>query len=179
MYSCKCDYQPEPFECLFGTDINKIITYPDLQINIDKFFYSYNMPGGSSRMTTLNDTLWSLNNFTPLMLASARGCCDVVDILLSYGANVNIKSRDNHTAVHYAVIFNNYDVVIKLIAAGANGSIKNAWGKTPLHCAVALDNIDIVLQLIPITDLSIIDMDGKTPLTYAQFHNKLCQSVLF
>lgn len=114
----------EPYLCLFGEDVTAVRLYSSTKDNINK---PYQRPG--CNMVTLNDKLWSLGNFTPLMLASAKGLCDMVDCLLELGADVNVACREQRTALHYAVMFVNIDVITRLINAGANGHAIDALGK--------------------------------------------------
>ncbi|KAJ1552508.1 hypothetical protein HK405_011079, partial [Cladochytrium tenue] len=58
---------------------------------------------------------------SPLHLAAANGCMDIISFLLEKGAPVNCISADGHTPLHRAVVVDgNSDTVKLLIAAGAN-----------------------------------------------------------
>jgi hypothetical protein len=54
-----------------------------------------------------------------LHIASAGGCLDIVDILVKYSANVNIKDTSEFTPLFYALLFGQYKIADYLLANGA------------------------------------------------------------
>lgn len=80
--------------------------------------------------SALLDAAWE-NNF------------DKVKLLVSQGADVNTRSYDNATPLHFAVSNNNIDMVKLLVYKSANINAKDYKQKTPLHlCAeYGLDSI--------------------------------------
>lgn len=85
------------------------------------------------------------NNLTPLCMA-ARGYIDMVKLLLTYGARVNLPSRDGISPLHVAVTKKNVDIAKLLLGHGALVDTQDNYGNTPLHKAVALG-------LLPIAEL--------------------------
>lgn len=51
--------------------------------------------------------------------AAASGHCGVIDILLQYGADINLRDRDGTTAIHQALQADREDVAIHLLDRGA------------------------------------------------------------
>ncbi|KAK7459749.1 hypothetical protein BaRGS_00038932 [Batillaria attramentaria] len=72
--------------------------------------------------------------FTPLFFASRRSL-QAVEILLQFGCDVEIRSRNGDTALHAASSFGREDVIAALIASGGDVNAKNTHGMTPLLLA--------------------------------------------
>lgn len=106
---------------------------------------------------------------TPLHFAASKGRNDVVQLLLSNGADVNSKTKYGSTPLIEAAWQGHKDVVDILLAHGAevnvNGGIR---GGTPLHGASIKNMVDIVQSLLAHgADASAKNGDGFTPLFYA------------
>lgn len=71
---------------------------------------------------------------TPLMVASERGCLEIVRLLLDAGANADVADDHKRTALMFASSSGNADVAGLLLDRGAN---VNAGPHTPLMCACA------------------------------------------
>jgi ankyrin repeat protein len=56
----------------------------------------------------------------PLLKASQRGHCDVVKCLLSYGADINVRSKRGQSHLFVASMSGYGDVVECLLSSGAN-----------------------------------------------------------
>lgn len=92
-----------------------------------------------------NDELTEKANdgLSVLHFAAKSGSKKVVDLILRNVTDVNIKSGDGSTALHFAVDDGNSpNVVNALISAGADGSIKNEKGDLPAHYAAARGDWD-------------------------------------
>jgi ankyrin repeat protein len=83
-----------------------------------------------------------------LHLAAREGNVDIINYLVSEGANVNSRNIADETPIHLAANSGNLDVVIQLISNGANINVKDSIGNTPLHDAAENDHIQIVKYLI-------------------------------
>jgi ankyrin repeat protein len=57
---------------------------------------------------------------TPIMLACKRGHMNVIDYLISQGANVNDTDRHGFPSIWWAFLFAHDEIVNKLMANGAN-----------------------------------------------------------
>ena len=68
--------------------------------------------------------------FTPLLLATEEGHCNVVLELLEHGADINGYNRYRNTALHYAVNSGNTEMVAILLDNGINIKMVNNEGKT-------------------------------------------------
>lgn len=75
----------------------------------------------------INASVLGYRSETPLIFAVASQTSDsqIVDYLLSKGANVNYSGLGGFTALHIAAYKGNGDVVDKLLAAGADPTAKN------------------------------------------------------
>lgn len=60
------------------------------------------------------------NDYTALMQAASWNKLDIVDLLISKGANVNATGHGNRTALHLASHECNFEIVQKLLDAGAH-----------------------------------------------------------
>lgn len=64
----------------------------------------------------LVDYQHSETSLSPLMIAAARGFAAIVEHLLSFGANVKLKSSNDWTALDFAKKFNQEEVMEMLQA---------------------------------------------------------------
>lgn len=114
------------------------------------------------------------------MLAAADGCNDVVNLLLTSGAEVNAKDDSDFTALHVACNAQHEETVRCLIQKGANISPESNEGHTPLSFIVS--NMDkegcIIIIIKEITKLVFknipcskkdLDLIQKTPRTKEHF----------
>lgn len=72
---------------------------------------------------------------TPLMVAARLSAKEVVDILISQNADINIADRGGETALYKAVSRNDRTMVKTLLDANADWSIADNTGRTPLDIA--------------------------------------------
>lgn len=73
---------------------------------------------------------------TPLHVAARRGHREVVELLLRYGADVNVESAFA-TPLHSAVAGNQEEIVKLLLERGAKVEAADPGGRTALHVAAA------------------------------------------
>lgn len=108
---------------------------------------------------------------TALMAASARGCVDLVELLIKkYGANVNSKNYYGRTALMLAD-YSSFDTMEILVSNGADVNVRNKYGSTTLMLvAGSYDNyLDVIRLLINDgADVNAKDNEGKTAIDYAQ-----------
>jgi len=62
--------------------------------------------------------------------------------------DVNAKSADGTTALHWAIYKDNVQVVQRLIKAGADVKTANAFGATPMSEAAVVGNAAVIEQTI-------------------------------
>ena len=90
---------------------------------------------------------------------------DIAEILLSLGADVNLKAHSNgYTAMHYAADSGDEDLVALLLKHKANVNIADKRGETPLHIAAHEGHEDTVRKLLD-AGAAVLAQDnlGRTP----------------
>lgn len=97
--------------------------------------------------------------------AVLRGHMDIVDLLISNGANVDLKSESGDTALHYAAQKNHIGIAEMLLKNGADINLKGYRGLVPLHFAVTFDSVQLCEKfIIQGADVNVTNDDGQTPL---------------
>ena len=84
-----------------------------------------------------------LGDRTALHLAADYGHVEVVETLLSQGADIDAENDMNYTALHIAVEGDHKDIVRILLENGAD-SLPNRFGETPLEMAVEKGHTEMV-----------------------------------
>ena len=104
------------------------------------------------------------HNETAFMKACKTGNVDAIKLLLSVGANPNIKNDDGQTCIHHTVIGNWSREVLRVVIA--HGGDMNAATKdniTALMLASRTGNVDAINVLLATgADPNITDVDGYT-----------------
>ena len=106
---------------------------------------------------------------TPLYFAAGGGSTEVVELLLSHGADVDARDYGNRTPLHAAAMQNRQEVVRILVAAGADLEAKNDYGRTPL-LLVARETGSTTMGALLLelgADVNVRDRYGETPLDLA------------
>eukprot|EP01064_Diplonema_japonicum_P031719 TRINITY_DN5753_c0_g1_i2.p1 TRINITY_DN5753_c0_g1~~TRINITY_DN5753_c0_g1_i2.p1 ORF type:complete len:467 (+),score=87.85 TRINITY_DN5753_c0_g1_i2:64-1464(+) len=89
---------------------------------------------------------------------------EVIDLLVSKGANVNAISNNKSTPLHsYVVQYASSDVVARLLERGADINAQDEQGKTPVHHMLTYD-IRFSSILKRKADVTVRDHSGRTPL---------------
>jgi ankyrin repeat protein len=113
---------------------------------------------------------------TPLHYAMLSSC-EIVELLLSRGADVHAYNNDDTTALHLAAERGQPDIVGALVNAGANVNTLDKEFRSPLHLATASyrdysdrlpsykSTIDILIENG--ADPTLVDRDGKTAMQLA------------
>ncbi|MDR2806825.1 MAG: ankyrin repeat domain-containing protein [Puniceicoccales bacterium] len=100
----------------------------------------------------------------------------IVRVLLESGANINTKTEEGYTPLHYAAMTRDEALVQEFIKAKADVNVATEDGYTPLHYAAVTKSFEIVCLLIEAgANVNAKAIDGHTPLHYAaseEFGNK-------
>ncbi|KAI1771105.1 ankyrin repeat-containing domain protein [Hypoxylon cercidicola] len=104
---------------------------------------------------------------TALMIASQSGKLDLVQWLLTSGADTNVLDRNNKYALYYATRNAHIDVVDALLQKGAKMDLVHASGEEPLlFNAISCPEI-MRLLLDSGADANLVSSQGKTALNMA------------
>ena len=110
---------------------------------------------------------------TALKLAAMNNSADVVNALLSAGAEINVKDSKNKTELMYAADYNQDVEVIKaLLKAGADVNAKDTYNRTALMFAAKSNTAEVINTLIEAGADDVADSNGKTALIYAAQYNE-------
>ena len=74
---------------------------------------------------------------TPLHFAAGFNRVEVVEFLLSMGADVQAKDKGGLVPLHNACSYGHLEVVVSLVTHGANVNAPDLWKFTPLHESAA------------------------------------------
>jgi cytohesin len=119
------------------------------------------------------------NGITALHMAASICNKELVDLLISKGADVNSKDNTGTTPLHYALGCSPKggldslkegwkEVAELLLAKGADINAQGYYWWTPLHFAVKNNSKEAVeLLLSKGADVNLKDIDDRTPLYYA------------
>ena len=83
----------------------------------------------------LSSTFIKRSGLNALHSACMKSNLQIVELLLSYGANVNAVDIRFSTPLAHAVNASSLDIVIRLVTHGASPCIGNTYGFTPIHSA--------------------------------------------
>jgi serine/threonine-protein phosphatase 6 regulatory ankyrin repeat subunit B len=93
---------------------------------------------------------------------------DVVRFLIERGFNINRRSSNSDTALHFAAKTNSESIINLLLDKGASVNLRDAYGRTPLHEAATSWNLIGTKVLVNRgAALEETDKMGRTPLMLA------------
>ncbi|KAI5290863.1 hypothetical protein KEM54_000216 [Ascosphaera aggregata] len=112
------------------------------------------------------------SGWTPLMMAASLPNGDgdsIVEMLLSCGADVNIKTNMGQNALHFATSKQNISTIKMLLNSKCSARVKDKRGQLALHRAAASGSLPIVKLLLTQgkSPLNATDNDGMTALHHA------------
>lgn len=114
-------------------------------------------------LTAVDDRGYSL-----LHKAAYNGHLNLLEYLISQGADINAKSGSGSTPMHGAAFYGHPEIVIVLLDRGADFDIANAGGYTPLLSAGAANRGEIVRLLVDKgANINAVASDRRTPLYQA------------
>ncbi|OZC08632.1 ankyrin repeat protein [Onchocerca flexuosa] len=115
-----------------------------------------------------------VDGYTALHRAAYSGHTDIVDYLLSIGANPEWNTNDGWTVLHCAATWSMCEVVALLLRHGVNVNSRSNGGLTPLHLAITSNQPeDRVLTTVrylleaPGIDAAAVSNSGDSPLRIA------------
>ncbi|KAH7150354.1 ankyrin repeat-containing domain protein [Dactylonectria estremocensis] len=98
---------------------------------------------------------------------------DMVSLLTSHNADVNMQDAKGMTALHHAAKLGNLDVVQQLMKAKADIGARDHKMRTALHFGVESANIGVVEFLVGVkSDIMAVDEDGKHMIHYLADGNR-------
>ena len=104
---------------------------------------------------------------------------ELAKLLISSGAEVNVRDKNDNTPLHYVDKTDSIEVVEFLIQSGAEVNAKNNIGRTPLHSAARRNYLAVAQLLISSgAEVNPKDDDGWTPLHWAAKDNHLAVAEL-
>nr|XP_021201485.2 serine/threonine-protein phosphatase 6 regulatory ankyrin repeat subunit A [Helicoverpa armigera] len=111
----------------------------------------------------------STEGVTPLHIATSQGSVQLIQLLLEYGAIIDVQDFDGDTPLHDSVLAIQNESLVTLLYAGADPEIKNEPGCfTPFHLACCRGYYPNVVSLYPfVTDINEVTATGDSPLTLA------------
>ncbi|XP_053687301.1 uncharacterized protein LOC128736832 [Sabethes cyaneus] len=93
---------------------------------------------------------------------------DVANLLREHQVDVNVRSSENQTALHYAASRGHVDSIRNLVAAGANINTTDEDGQTALMILLDKGFLDAANYLMmENVDVKVADSHGQTPLHFA------------
>ncbi|UCH83917.1 MAG: ankyrin repeat domain-containing protein [Candidatus Latescibacterota bacterium] len=105
---------------------------------------------------------------TPLHFAAASGNLDLVEYLVSSGAEVDAPNNVGQTPLLYAAYDGHVEICEFLIRVGAKADFRDGRGNSPLDFAARQGQLDVVALLIAEgAEIDRDGRDGRTPLWYA------------
>ncbi|CEG46869.1 Ankyrin [Plasmopara halstedii] len=110
----------------------------------------------------------SFNN-TPLIEAARYNVVDILELLIAYGADLELTNSNDLTALHAAIDEKRSATAIALAQHGASANHVGLFGRTPLQCAVMRDLLDVTAVLLARGADPIVKSDsGKTAIEYVR-----------
>lgn len=149
-----------------GSRFENILTCRDLLTVFRQHIYNCNCDIGAMTVDELQPLINALKKFgkihfsiqnsyfvRPLHLAVHAGRKDIIELLLQYGADVNLEAQcensDYHTTpICCAIRYGSVDMVEFLLKKGVNVNYKDRHGLTPLNAAIEGDGGNLVQSLL-------------------------------
>ncbi|XP_077428936.1 dynein axonemal heavy chain 12 isoform X2 [Vanacampus margaritifer] len=101
---------------------------------------------------------------TPLALAAQVGHLQVLELLISKGADVLSQARDEASVLYESCASGDASVVALLLDYGADANVAKQSGHLPIHRAAHRGHLQVVMLLIPVTSMEDIYNSGMSPL---------------
>jgi ankyrin repeat protein len=114
-----------------------------------------------------NAVVEPVENPAPLVLATRKNDMAAARALLAANPrpDVNQRTADGTSALHWAVYHDRVDLIEQLLAAGADVKVKNDYGATPMSEAAVVGNAKVLRALLKAgADVESPNSDGQTAL---------------
>uniref|UniRef100_A0A914VC02 Ion transport domain-containing protein n=1 Tax=Plectus sambesii TaxID=2011161 RepID=A0A914VC02_9BILA len=120
---------------------------------------------------------------TCLHHAATRARINVIDLLLSRGADINAVDNEGNTPLHLASEKSKQEVVKHLLVNEADGNIRNNKQWAAIHVATLHNNAEIIKELAQfpkLVDVNLGGLNGNTALHLAATYNfpEACKALL-
>ncbi|XP_051169365.1 putative ankyrin repeat protein RF_0381 isoform X2 [Leptopilina boulardi] len=121
-------------------DVNSLFSGRNLVFNKEKIKFLIEM-GADIEVSEEN---YNGNELTPMQRACEAGRMDIVELLVSCGADVNSRNNEGMTMIHHAVLGMNLDIVEFLLQRGLDVNALDHFNRTPLYHLVKLHSNDVI-----------------------------------
>ncbi len=103
---------------------------------------------------------------TPLHYSARAGNREGCNFLVTRGADINARNKDERTPLMVAIQYNSLTAVNTLLSLGASVNTRDISGFSPLHLSVQSGNLPITQLLLKMKNIQVDvrDFNGKTPL---------------
>lgn len=100
------------------------------------------------------------------MIAASAGHLEMVEALISRGAEVTAQNTNGQTSLHYAASRDRLDIARVLLDKGAEVNSRDKMGSCPLHRATSRGHLKMVQLLLSRHGIQLNPSDsvGNTPL---------------
>jgi ankyrin repeat protein len=97
---------------------------------------------------------------------SESGKAQIVRLLLTYGAQADRRKLDGQSALHLAVIVNDFAAARLLVQARANVNIPDMRGRTPVYYVTSVETARLLVENG--ARLNTVDKTGRSPYVYVR-----------
>ncbi|XP_043920120.1 death-associated protein kinase 1 [Protopterus annectens] len=107
----------------------------------------------------------------PLLIAAGCGNNQMLELLLSKGAQIDVQDKSGSNAVYWASRHGHVETLKFLNTKKCPLNVKDKSGETALHVAARYGNVDVIQYLCYIgADANVQDREEETPLHCAAWH---------
>lgn len=126
------------------------------------------------KMDLWTEAVMGIEGATALMNAASENDIDMINTLLTDGADIEETDADGTTALHWAVSYGQYDSAALLLENGANPNVIDNYQTSPLMSAVLNEDIDMTMLLLEFgADPTVKDAEGYTAYDYAKDYENI------